>query len=165
MTRRRPRSPRESRSRLLTVCGVVLVVVVVVGATLPAASFTSGYADRGSAVSVASDDNAVLRLDTASEVTINGTSDLVNVTNGLGQTVTLTVSIRSDSTGEGDLVVDGTNYGDEVSLSLADGATETIRVEVPDDSTLTDEVLYFHVKASDPGLEVTANNRSVPINA
>jgi hypothetical protein len=165
VTRGRPRSPRESRSRLLTVCGAALLVVVVVGATLPAASFTQSGADRGSAVSVASDDNAVLRLDTASEVTINGTSDLVNVTNGLGQPVTLTVSIRSDSTDEGDLVVDGTNYGDEVSLSLGEGATETIRVDVPDDSTLTDEVLYFHVAASDPGLEVTANNRSVPINA
>lgn len=165
MTRRRPRSPRESRSRILTVCGVVLVVLVVVGATLPAASFTRSQADRSSAVSVANDDNAVLSLDTASEVTINGTSDLVNVTNGFGQSVTLTVSIRSDSTDEGDLVVDGTNHGDEVSLSLADGATETIRVEVPDDSTLTDEVLYFHVAASAPGLEVTANNRSVPINA
>jgi hypothetical protein len=89
----------------------------------------------------------------------------VNVTNNLGREVTVTVTIRNDSTSKGDLVVDGTNRGNETSISLADGATETVRVEVPDDSSLTDEVLYFHVTATDPGLEVTANNRSVPINA
>jgi hypothetical protein len=143
----------------------VLLVVLVLGATLPAASFTEGHAPRGSDVAVASDENAALRLDTASAVYINETSDLVNVTNNLGREVTVTVTIRNDSTSKGDLVVDGTNRGNETSISLADGATETVRVEVPDDSSLTDEVLYFHVTATDPGLEVTANNRSVPINA
>lgn len=164
-SRRRPRSPRRSWSKTLAVCGALVLVVVVVATTVPAASFTHGEASRSAAVSVASDGNAPLRIDTASAVTINDTSDMVNVTNGLGRGVTLTVSIRSDSTDEGDLVVDGTNYGDQVSVSLADDATETVRVSVPDNDSLTDEVLYFHVTASAQGLEVNANDRSVPIDA
>lgn len=163
--RRRTRRRARTRGPIVTACGVLVVVVAVLGAGLPAASFTYGEVPRTSDVDVVSDERAALALDTASEVTINDTSKLVTVTNQLGRGVTVTVTLRSDSADVGDIVVDGTNHGSETSFSLARGANETVRIKIPDDSSLTDDVVYFHVKASAPGLAANARDRSAPVNA
>ena len=163
--RRRTRRRSQTRHPLVTACGVLLVVVLVVGVSLPAASFTHSEAPRGASVDVASDGNAALTLDTAQAVYSNDTSKLVGVTNHLGRDVTVTVTLHSDSTGIGDLVVDNTTHGDEASFTLPRGANETVRIKIPDDSALTDEVVSFHVTGSAPGLTANARNRSAPVNA
>jgi Tfp pilus assembly protein PilV len=163
--RRRSRRRSGTRHPLVTACGVALVALLVVGVSLPAASFTHGESPRGSAVDITSDENAALTLHTADAVYINDTSDLVAVTNHLGRDVTVTVTLRSDSTEKGDLVVDNTTVGNETSFTLAAGTQETVRIEIPDDSSLTDETVYFHVSVSESGLTADATDRSTPINA
>ncbi|QLG29872.1 hypothetical protein HUG10_19880 (plasmid) [Halorarum halophilum] len=128
------------------------------------ASFTTADATRNSAVDVTSDELSAHSLDVASSVYINSTGPLVNVTNRLGQDVTITVALRSDSQHIGDLVVDGTVVGNATSFTLTKGATRTVDIEIPDDSSLSDETVYFSVDASAPGLEVTAPDRRASVN-
>lgn len=162
--RRRTRARTRSHGLITYTFGFLLVGALVVGASLPSASFSRGEAPRGANIDVVGDENAVLALDTAQEVRINRTSDLTNVTNRFGRDVAITVTLRNDSTDIGDLVVDGVSYGNEVSFTLAQDGTETIRITVSDDSSLTDETVSFHVEASAPGLTSNAPDREVPVN-
>ena len=146
------------------ICVVLLIATLVVGVSLPSASFSHGKLSRGAGVDVTSDEYAAHALDTAQAVYINDTSDLVNVTNHLGRDVTITVTLRSDSTHVGNLVVDDVNYGNESSFKLIQGATKAVRIQIPDDSSLTDETVYFNVRAVAPGLTVKALGRRAPIN-
>lgn len=164
-SRRRTRRRSESRSPIITVSAILIVVALVVGVSLPASSFTHGELPRSSGVNVTSDENAALGLDTAQTVYINDTSNLVTVTNQLGNDVTITVTLRDDSTHIGDLVVDGETHGNETSFSLARGSTETVRIQVPDDSSLADENAYFHVRASVSGLTVKALDRHAQVSS
>lgn len=165
MKRRRSRQRRRTRNPIVTACGVLVVLVLVVGATLPAASFTHGAVPRGANADITMDESGALALNVADAVSANDTSDLVGVTNHLGRDVTVTVTLRSDSTDEGELVVDGTTVGDEASITLSQGANETVRIKIPGNSSLTDETVYFHVSASEPGLTANARDRSAPIDA
>ena len=113
---------------------------------------------------VTSDELGAHALDVAPSVYINSTNPLVNVTNRLGQDVTITVCLRGDSGHIGDLVVDGVAVGNETSFTLAEGAERTVKIQIPDDSALTDEIVYFSVDASAPGVEVTAPGRRAPVN-
>lgn len=163
----RRRSRRRSGTRARSVAAVVLAVAVLGAAAgaLPAQSFDSASAPRGSAVAVSSDETASLGLDAAPAVHVNETEPLVNVTNHLGRDADATVALREGSEPFATLVVDGTAVGNQTTFSLADGATRTVSVELPDDSSLTDEHVAFDVRASAPGLAVRAPNRSVPVNA
>lgn len=167
MTRSRRRTRRRSgtRSPIVTVSAVLIVVVLVVGVSLPASSFTHGELPRGAGVNVTSDENAALGLDAAQTVYINDTSDLVTVTDQLGSDITVTVTLRDDSTHIGELVVDGEKHGNETSFSLAKGGTETVQIQIPDDSSLTDETVYFHVEATAPGITVKTHDRSAQVSS
>ncbi|PSQ16740.1 hypothetical protein BRD00_09960 [Halobacteriales archaeon QS_8_69_26] len=79
--------------------------------------------------------------------------------------MTVTVALRSNSTNLGDLVVDGTNHGNEVTFTLGESGTESVKLSVPDDDSLVGETVYFHVNASASGLDVSATDRSVPVEA
>lgn len=127
------------------------------------AAFTTAEIGRNSDVDVVTDPNAVLGIDTASNVHINSTETLVNTTNGFNQTVTVTVELRTSSTDRGDLVVNGENKGDQVSLSLSQDESANIQLAVPDDSSLVGKSAHFDIRASNSGLQVKAPNRSVPI--
>lgn len=159
-------SRRRSRpaTSLSVCCGLLLVGVLLLGASLPSESFTHGELPRNSNVDVTTDENAAQTLDIGEAVYVNDTSPLVNVSNHLGRDVTVTVTIRSDSTHIGDLVVDGTDRGNETSFDLSRDATETVSVAIPDDSSLTDETLYFHVRATAPGLTARAPDRQASVN-
>lgn len=166
MRRSRRSRRRGSRSNgWLIVAGVACVTVLMVGLSLSAVSYSATNVPRGSTVDVTSDSVAVHTLDTAQAVHVNETSTLVNVTNNLGRQTTVTVALREDSTHIGDLVVDGQNQGNRTSFTLTADATETVAITVPDDSSLTDDVVYFHANATATGLAVGAPNRSAPVNA
>ncbi|QLG63212.1 hypothetical protein [Halorarum salinum] len=138
--------------------------VVMGSGGMATASFTTVDAPRNSAVDVTSDELGAHSLDVAQSVFINSTSSLVTVTNRLGRDVTITVGLRDDSEHIGDLVVDGTVVGNATSFTLTQGTERTVQIEIPDDASLTDETVYFYVDASAPGLEVTAPDRSAPVN-
>lgn len=163
--RSRRRGTRATLPALILLAGGVLVIAVVFGSGgMATASFTVGDAGRSSAVNVTSDELGAHSLDVAPSVHVNSTDPLVNVTNRLGQDVTITVMLRDDSEHIGDLVVDGTEVGNETSFTLTEGTTRTVELEIPDDSSLSTETVYFHVNASASGLEVTAPDRSVPVD-
>lgn len=163
--RSRRRGSRSPIPALALVVGAVIIVAATFGsAGAGSASFDTAQVDRNGAVDVVDDVSAVHGLDTADAVHVNATEPLVNVTNRLDTDVTVTVTLRDDSTHIGDLVVDGTVVGNETSFALAAGATKAVEIEIPNDSTLDTETVYFHVNASGDGIEVTAPDRSVPVN-
>lgn len=168
MTGRRSRR-RGSRTTIpgliLLAGGIVLIAFVLGSGGMGTASFSTADAPRNSSANVVSDESAAHSLDVASTVHINATDPLVNVTNRLGQDVTVTVTLRSDSTHIGDLVVDGTNDGNETTFTLAKQNTKTVKIMIPDDTSLTTETVYLHVYASAPGLEVSAPDRNASVDA
>lgn len=142
---------------------LVVVLAVAFGTGPAAMAFTTGSVDRNSAVDVVSDSNAALGIDSAPAVHTNTTDPLVNVTNHLDRDATVTVELREHSVDHGDLVVNGHNEGDRVSLMLARAESVDVRIEVSDNSSLGGDSVRFDVHASATGLQVTSNNRSVPI--
>lgn len=164
MSRRRTRRRGSGPWSTLTVVSLLVLAGFLIGG-VDSAAFDSGTASRGAAVDVTLDETGVHSLDTAGAVRVDATEPLVNVTNYLGRPVTVTVSLREDSTHVGDLVVDGVDEGDETSFSLGRDATETVSIGVVNDSSLDGETVYFHANATATGLSVSAPDRSVPVEA
>lgn len=127
------------------------------------AAFSTATADRGSSVDVTSDESGAHTLEVAGSVHVNSTESIVNVTNRLGRSTTVTIALADNSTHLGELVVDGVDEGDRASFSLSAGDTKRVDLSVPDDSSLVGETVYFHVNASTDGLDVSAPGRSASI--
>ena len=164
--RSRRRGPRTTPSGLLLLAGGIVLIAFVIGSGgMGTASFSTADVPRENVVNVVVDESAAHGLDVAPAVHINATDPLVNVTNQMGRDVTVTVTLRSDSTDIGDLVVDGTNEGNETTVTLAEQDTQTVNIRIPDDTSLTTETVYFRVSATAPGLEVTAPDRNAPVNS
>lgn len=106
---------------------LVVLAVLVATAAVPSSSFTTGSLDRGGDIDVVDDPSGVVGLDVAPGVTNGSVDPLVNVTNNFGRTVTVTVTLQDGS--DGDLYVDGTNVGDEASVTLDPGQRQQIDVK------------------------------------
>lgn len=159
----RSRRRRSGGTRRWAVCLLAVAGFLAATTVLPAASFDTGEVGRESGLDVADDDGAVQSLDTVTSVRVGETDPLTNVTNNFGRSVTVTVSLRDDATHLGDLVVDGVVVGNRTSFTLDAGATERVSLAVPDDGSLSGEVVHFHVEASATGLSVRTQDRSVTI--
>lgn len=157
---RRGRSRR--RSRVPTVAAI-FALLLAGSLVVPAGSFTTSSASRGSSLDVVSDSEGSHTLDIAASVTVGQTNRLVTVTNNLGADVTVTVRLRSDSTEKGDLVVDGVTEGDEATFSLAADSSRSADINVTSDQTLDTERIYFDVRASSSGLTVESPDRYTSI--
>ncbi|MFB6303369.1 MAG: hypothetical protein ABEH78_10985 [Haloferacaceae archaeon] len=169
MTRKRKRR-RSRRRRLSTLCalliglaGVWVVLAAGGGGGVASTAFSTATAPRGATADVTIDSSGAHSLDTAQSVHTNSTEALVNVTNRLARDASVTVALRDDSTGTGDLVVDGSKQGDIATFTLSRGGAQTVEIEIPDDSSLVGETVYFHVNATATGLDVRAPDRSAPI--
>ena len=162
MSRRRTRS-RATRRRWLL--GLLLVTGAAVYGGFSASAFSTGDVDRTAAADVTTDDSGACSIDAATAVHANSTERLVAVTNHLGRPVSVTVTLRDDSTHIGELVVDGSHTGDTASFDLSMGETQSVDIDVPDDDSLVGEEAFFHVEATDSGLDVAATDRSVPVEA
>ena len=168
MTRKSPaRKRRAAFTQTIASVAILLLVLSFAfgGGWAATASFTAGHQSRGGAVDVTSDEMAAHGLDAANSVRINSTDPLVNVTNMLGRSVTISVALASESEHVGDLVVNGDTVGNAATFELAEAQTETVSIRIPGDETLTTETVYFSVSASGSGLTVAAENRHVPVNA
>lgn len=166
MGRRRSRSrSRSGRSAALSVPVVLAVLLAAWTLAGPLASGATSAAEvgRNAGTNVTGDETGAHGLEVAPAVRVNETDPLVDVTNRLGRTVTVSVALRDDSTDVGDLVVGGTKRGNETSFTLSAGATETVAIAVPDDGSLVGRTVYFHANASDDGLTVSATDRSTPV--
>jgi hypothetical protein len=139
---------------------------VLFGVGAPGAAFDAGDVDRAESADVVSDPDGAVALNVTTALQ-EGTSGqcLVRVTNDLGTDVTVTVSLRDDSTDLGDLQHSndllGPESGEAVEFSLAAGSTST--VEMNTNGSTAGNVTYFHVEVSASGLSGTLRNRSAPI--
>lgn len=162
----RRRGSRVSHTGFALILSGLLVLLVVAGSGgLGAASFSTSDAPRSGSVDVVSDQTAALSLEVVSSVHINSTDPLVTVTNQMGQSITVTVELRDDSTHIGDLVLDGTRAGDTTTFTLAESNSQTVDISVENDTSLTSERVYFHVYGSAPGLEASAPDRNAEVNS
>jgi hypothetical protein len=158
----------RGRSRTRTVrilpLAVLLVAVLFVGATvLPAASYSTGDVGREASLGVADDPQAILGLDTASGVRIGHTDRLVVVTNNLDGAATVTVTLSGDSATKADLVVDGSNAGDEYTVDLNRFESSTVDVSVGNDTSYVGESIVFDTSADGIDIDAVATNRSAQI--
>jgi hypothetical protein len=158
----------RGRSRTRTVrilpLAVLLVAVLFVGATvLPAASYSTGDVGREASLGVADDPQAILGLDTASGVRIGHTDRLVVVTNNLDGAATVTVTLSGDSATKADLVIDGSNAGDEYTVDLNRFESSTIDVSVGNDTSYVGESIVFDASADGIDIDAVATNRSAQI--
>ncbi len=160
--RRRSRS-RVSGHPLVSAAVVVASILAVAAGGVGAGAFSTAGLDRAPSIDVTSDSDGALGVDAAPSVHTNATEPLVNLTNRLGRTATVTVELRAASTDRGDLVVNGQDEGDRVSVTLDRGESARIDVSVPDDGSLVGESIRFDVRGSATGFRVSVNNRSVPI--
>ena len=162
--RRRSRSRGPRHTLWIAVVVALSVVAAAAGGGVEAEAFSTAAVDRPSSIDVTSDPEGTLGVDTAPSVHANSTDPLVNLSNHFGQTVTVTVELRSASADRGDLVMDGLNQGDRVSMTLGRGESAQIDVSVPDNSSLVGTSIRFDVRGAATGLRVSANDRSVPID-
>ena len=161
--RRRSRSRGPRRTYWIAVVVAMSIVAAAAGGGVEAGAFSTAGVDRPASIDVTSDPAGVLGVDVATSVRVNATDPLVNLTNRLGRPATVTVELRSASADRGDLVVNGRNEGDRVSMTLDRGESVRIDASVPDNSSLVGESIRFDVRGSATGLRVSANDRSVPI--
>ena len=161
--RRRSRSRDSGHPLGSAAVVVVAILAVAAGGGVEAGAFSTASLDRTSSIDVTSDPDGTLGVDAAPSVHTNATEPLANFTNRLGRTATVTVELRATSTDRGDLVVNGRNEDDRVSVTLDRGESARIDVSVPDDGSLVGEAIRFDVRGSAAGFQVSINDRSVPI--
>lgn len=165
MSRRRSRSRTRTGSRWRVLTIALIATVLVLGSIgPPTIAFEAGTADRSSSIGVVDDLDGAHGLNVTSELEEGSENCLVDVTNRLGQSVTVTVSLRDDSTEHGTLnvsLVDESNSGDTVQFDLADGDTQTVKMDVG--TGMAGNTTYFHVNASGSGVYAETKNRSAPI--
>lgn len=158
MSRDRTRGGR--RASYVAAVVIVALVVVAIGGTGTGA-FTTGSVDRGSSIAVATDENGVVALDVNESVPVNSTARLLTVTNNLGLSVDVTVTLHDDVRDDADLV-DGTPVGDSTTITLGAGEQRTIEVRVSENAT-AGSTLGFDVSATGDTVSVSAPDRSTTL--
>lgn len=165
MARRRSRTRTRGRDGPGGWTGLLVALAVVIAASGPATvAVTTGQGDRQESVDVVGDTSGVQRLNVTTELEEGVENCLVEVTNHLGQEVTVAVTLRDDSRQYGKLKVtllDTVKEGDSVEFTLADGDTQTVKMDV--DAGSAGNTTYFHVNSSATGIYAETRDRSAPI--
>lgn len=169
MSRDRSRRRSRGRGRGRTGLGstaLVVALVVFVASGVPGLAVTQGAVDRNSAVDVVDDLDGAQKLNVASELQEGSESCLVEITNNLGQDVTVTVTLAENSKVYGNLNVslaDSVLSGDSVEFDLAVGDTQTVKMEA--NSGTAGNTTYFHVSSTGTGIYAETRDRSAPIKS
>jgi len=163
--RKKRRKGRRGRSPVTkaALVGTLILLVLGVGIGPPSASFSIGESDRDSSVAVVDDTDGVVTLNKTSELREDSPDNcLVEVTNHMGESTTVTVSLASSSGDLGSLKTDPNgSTADSVEFSLGDGATETVYMEVKNGTA--GNTSYYAVEATTPETVATLSDRSSPI--
>lgn len=130
----------------------------------PAASFTTGDADRNPSSDIVNDTDGGLGIDSAVAVHTASTCRLVTVTNRFDQGLDVTVELRDDSKQYGALVVGGIEQGNTTTVTLSSGGSQQVDMKVDDNDSYDGETVYYHVTANGNSVDVTANDRETPID-
>lgn len=156
MLGRPPRRPR--RQRWYWFVGVLLVTLLGVWFVAnPSSNYTSAVGERGSSLDVAADEDGVLGLNRSASVDTGQTDRLFTLNNSLGEDASVTVTVDSGSTSKGDLVVGGTNEGDEVTFSLAAGNEQSVEFDTLCDSSLVGTTVNYTIDVATTGVNGTAS--------
>lgn len=163
--RRRSRSRKQGDGRFRDKTPLLIVIAVVIAVIAPsAAGAVTGRAGRQASVDVVSDIDGVQGLNVTSELESGSENCLVEVTNHLGQEVTVTVALHDDSTQYGTLNVSlpgAVKEGDTVEFALSNGDTQAVKMNV--NSGTAGNTTNFHVNSSATGIYAETLNRSAPI--
>lgn len=140
-----------------------VITLVFLATTGPTNAHTLGTVDRSSSIDVVGDIDGIQKLNVTSELGEGTGGCLVDVTNHLGQDVTVNVSLHEDSTAYGNLNVSlsGSTGGDSVEFNLAAGETQTVNMDV--NSGTAGNTTYFHVNSTGAGIYAETLSRSAPI--
>lgn len=157
--RRRRRSRRRSGRTWQLVFAVAVVSLIAFTLTPPSASFSAGTDTSAVGVLVVGDESAIHALSNHSAMKTGETCKLVTVTNNFERTVTVTVSLREGSEAYGNLTLGNGRLGNETSFSLGAGVSETVGLEIKNDTTYDGDDVYFHANASGDGVDVVATDR------
>ncbi|WP_226479675.1 hypothetical protein [Natrinema amylolyticum] len=156
MTRRRSRG--RSRRHWLLVVGIVIGLLALSGVP-PSTSFSTGDTARESGITVVDDPSAVLGIDNHLTMQTGETCKLVDVTNRFDTTVTVTVTLRTDSEKYGNLTLGNGREGNETSFSLRADSTQRVGLETKNESTYDGDNVYYHVDATATDLDIVATDR------
>lgn len=162
-SRRRGRDRTASWSVAITLC---VAVVLLVGSGVPSVAFETGQSERSPSVDVVEDSGGALGLNVTSALEEGSNDDcLVRLTNHLGQSGTVNVSLRGGSRDLGTLKTEtaalGQQSGDSVEFSLDDGASNEVSMEVKNGTA--GNTTAFNVSVVAPGLSVALDGRTAPI--
>lgn len=165
MTGRRVRASSRGGSRRWP--WVLLAVVLLVGAAVPASSFDTATLDRSGAIGVVSDGDALLGVDHAQ--TVSKPSDtLVVVTNRFQTERVITVALATCSsnalslvtTGENSSGVQLSNGGSTVTFRLPAGGSQTVTIDLND---VQCSPIVTRITTSDGLVRVTAEREASPV--
>lgn len=149
----------------LSLIAVVLVAGLLVGpGPVGLEAFSTGGVDRQGSLTTVGDGAGGATLDPYHGMQSGEQCKLVDVTNSLGTDLSVTVSLRSDSTGYGNLTIGNGDEGDDVTFSLGVGATQRVDIQLAtnlDDGTK----VYFHVNATSAPVEFTGTDRYSTVNS
>lgn len=160
MSRRRSRSRRRGGSTARIAVAVLLVLGLIGGpGPIGLLAFQTGEVERTTSLATVDDGNAGMYMDPHRVMNSGETCTLVDLTNDLGTGLDVTVSLRDDSTQHGNLTLESTgDEGNEVTFSLASGASETVGISLVSDIADGTNV-YFHVNATSAPIGLTATDR------
>lgn len=159
------RRRRRSGAGAATTIALLLVVTVLVGpGPVGLEAFQTGDVDRAPSLDTVDDGSGGLSIASYHGMQSGETCTLADFTNGMGSTLSVTVSLRDDSAQYGNLTLGSGDAGNEVTFTLS--ADETERVEIVLDSNLDDGTnVYFDAIASGGPVTVSATDRSATVDS
>lgn len=161
---RRSRTRRRSSGRTSRLVVAACVGLLLLGAGTSVGSFSTGQIGTSATSDVVDDPVATLALDNHSAMQTGETCKLADVTNNFDQDVTVTVSLRDDSTQYGNLTLGNGREGDTVEFVLAAGAEERVGMEIDDNSAYDGDDVFYHVNATGSSIGVAATDRHSTID-
>lgn len=157
MSRRRSRATPTATIALRWFGYAALIALVLSGTILPAVSYQQSETPRQTALQTASDENALLWMNTSDTVAHNAQSDLVRIENTLGMgTVEVTVTL-DDASNNTTLVVNsdgllglggGAEDNESITVEMDENQSVLYELDVSSDESYLGKTLHYEVNVS-----------------
>lgn len=152
------RSRRRSGSRAARTAVLLVAALLVLQGPVGLVAYTSGQVERLPGLAVVGDRNGGIDIYPHHKMNSGETCTLADLTNNLDTDLTVTVSLREDSTQYGNLTLGSGSLGNETTFTLAAGASEKVGIELGTDIVDGTKV-YFHVNATSEPVGLNATDR------